>query len=220
MSAAELAAARTERAARYQAAQRGQAAAPPATDAEAVVASSDDAVACKRERLSEDALAADPLEGIVLSGVADCPEEAREAVKAKKMCEVDCRLWESNFKPVSAGSRVFTLNRGEGSLHDKKAETDAERERNIRHLTESALRIHTARTRGERVWVHCHLGMNRGPAGLMAYCILHTEMRSLKEVFTRVKAHDKRQPKVAATSRNTFAAELVTMCIRAGKTLE
>ena len=41
--------------------------------------------------------------------------------------------------------------RGEGALHDKKAETSAEQERNIRHLTESARRIHAARSRGERV---------------------------------------------------------------------
>ena len=162
----------------------------------------------------------DPLEGIVLSGVEDCPAEVREALRSKKIYEVDCRLWETGFKPLSVGSRVFTLNSGEGALHDKKADNDKDRERNIRHLTESALRIHTARSRGERVWVHCHLGKNRGPAGLMSYLILHTQVRSLREVFARVKAHDKRQPRVAATERNTFAAELATMCTRAGKPLD
>jgi len=59
--------------------------------------------------------------------------------------------------------------------------------------------------------------MNRGPAGIMAYLILHTACPSLADAFERVKRHDTRKPRVAATTRNTFAEELRMMCLRVGK---
>jgi hypothetical protein len=51
----------------------------------------------------------------------------------------------------------------------------------------------------------------------MAYLILHTACPSLADAFERVKRHDTRKPRVAATTRNTFAEELRMMCLRVGK---
>ena len=140
MSAAELAAARAERAARF-AAHQGTATSqsPPA-----ITAPVQEAVA---EAAAPSVDLDSVLTGIELSG-------ERDRVGTHTATEVDCRLWESAWKAV-AGSRVFTLNHGEGRLHDTRAETEVARARNIRFLTESARLIHQARSRGEPVWVHC-----------------------------------------------------------------
>lgn len=61
------------------------------------------------------------------------------------------------------------------------------------------------------------VGKNRGPAGLFAYLILHTNVPSLDEAFQMVKRHDTRNPRVVATSRNTFLEELKIMCAKVGK---
>ena len=143
MSAAELAAARAERAARFAAHQvTATSQSPPAP----ATAPPPDAVAEAVAQSSADLDAV--LTGIELSG-------ERDRVGTHAATEVDCRLWESAWKPVTSGSRVFTLNHGEGRLHDTRAETEVARARNIRFLTESARLIHQARSRGEAVWVHC-----------------------------------------------------------------
>ena len=59
-------------------------------------------------------------------------------------------------------------------------------------------------------------GINRGPAGLLAYLLLHTRVRSLREAQRAVKGV---RPK-ARTRSNTFAQELQTICAAAGKPLE
>lgn len=145
------------------------------------------------------------LDGIILSGVEDMPEEAKSAT------EVDCRTDDAEFVPEVKGGRIFTLRNGEGKLKDRKGECF---ERNVRHLTKSAGRIAAARARGEHVWVHCAQGINRGPAGLMAYLLLHTECMSLRAVHELV-----RSIRVKARCRkNTFAGELVHICeVVAGK---
>jgi hypothetical protein len=173
MSTAELAAARAERAARFAAAQASAAAAapppppppPPPLAQPAALRADDDAddaavePPARRQRVRENTAentantddadcAADVLACIELSG-------ERDRQGTHKATEVDCRLWESAWRPVSAGSRVYTLNSGEGRLHDTRANTEAERQRNVRFLTESARLFHQARGRGEAVWVHC-----------------------------------------------------------------
>ena len=131
--------------------------------------------------------------------------------------EVDCRLWESSWVKQSEGSRAFTFGCGdEGTLQDKWAQTDAEQKANIRHLRESARRIDVATNAGQRCWVHCQMGKNRGPAGCIAFLLLHTPVASLAEAFGLV--HDSRQQ--AKTAQNTFVRELQTICLEAGKPLE
>lgn len=111
---------------------------------------------------------------------------------------------------------MFTLAKGAGALHDKAAKSDSERERNIRHLRESARRVDVAVRAGSRCWVHCHMGKNRGPAGCIAYLLLHTQVGSLKEAFQLVRNSRRK----ARTTNNTFARELQTICLQAGKPLE
>lgn len=220
MSAAELEEIRALRAARYRTAQAASAASALACPAEAPAAANQVLDVSRKRAADVNTLASasaetdDVLSGIYLSGVDDCPPDVTAGVRAKEIVEVDCRLWEAEWKPSAPNSRVFTLSSGEGHLADKRAETDAERERNIRHLVESARRIHEARKQGKRVWVHCHLGRNRGPGGLLAYLLIHTKVSSLAEAFARVKAHDSRTPKIAATRSNTFALELEIICTR------
>jgi hypothetical protein len=154
-----------------------------------------------------------PLHNIFLSGVEDAHESY------KYMCEVDCRLWETGFEArAGSGGRVFTLSHGEGKLADKPADTEVERERNIRHLTKSADKVRDAIKSGKPVWIHCHMGINRGPAGLMAYLLLHTAVPSLAAVFELIKEHDQHRRR-AHTARNTFAKELARICVRCGKEL-
>ena len=219
--AAELAAARAERAARFAA---QQAAATPAAPPAAEPA----AASRQAEAAAPDAYGDALLACIELSG-------ERDRVGTHKATEVDCRLWESAWKPVAAGSRVFTLNHGEGRLHDTRAETEVARARNIRFLTESARLIQQARSRGESVWVHCtevrqqrtehqpaHVGripsqgINRGPAGLLAYLLLHTDVPSLRDAYRVVK----RVRGKARTRSNTFSTELEAICRTADKPLE
>lgn len=204
MSAEQLAAARAERAARFAAHQAAAAAAaPPPVAPSEVVAESAAAEAAVPSAVYASALAC-----IELSG-------ERDRMGTHKVVEVDCRLWDTAWRPAAAGSRIMTLHSGEGKLHDTPATTEAERERNVRFLTESARRIQQARARGEAVWVHCTEGINRGPAGLMAYLLLHTELPSLKAVFRLVKSIRSK----ARTQSNTFAAELEVICRTAGKPL-
>jgi hypothetical protein len=59
-------------------------------------------------------------------------------------------------------------------------------------------------------------GINRGPAGLLAYLLLHTRVASLAAAFRVVK----RVRGKARTRSNTFAAELETICRSAGKPLQ
>ena len=151
------------------------------------------------------------LEGIFLSGVEDAPPEAKHAT------EIDCRKWEAGFEAEGASSRVFKFKCGEGKLNDRKG---GDFERNVRHLTNSALKVVDARRRGETVWVHCSMGMNRGPAGVIAYLLLHTDVPTLREVHRLVKELDAHRRK-ARTRSNTFAAELEHICVVvAGKPLE
>lgn len=153
MSAAELAAARAERAARF-AAQQASAppppppAPPPPAAEEGAGCTEEAAVPRDYDDATLDALASDVLRCIELSG-------ERDRQGTHPHTEVDCRLWETSFRPVASGSRVFTLHQGEGRLADRRAETAVDRERNVRFLTESARLIHQARARGEHVWVHC-----------------------------------------------------------------
>jgi hypothetical protein len=148
MSAAELAAARAERAARYAAQQADAAAAvpppPPQPPADAA-------------RTAESTSSASAPPGDDVHPVLACIELSgeRDRQGTHKATEVDCRLWENAWRPLAAGSRVFTLNHGEGKLHDTRAETDEARTRNMRFLSESARLIQQARSRGESVWVHC-----------------------------------------------------------------
>ena len=148
--------------------------------------------------------------GMWVSGVEDKPDGA------SAMEEVDCRLWETGFKKREGGGNVFTLSHGEGSLHDKVAETDAARARNVRHLVESARRIDVARRAGKTCWVHCHMGKNRGPAGAVAYLLLYTDVPSLAAAFRLLKKHREK----ARRQNNTFARELAEICAKAGKPLE
>ena len=64
------------------------------------------------------------------------------------------------------------------------------------------------------MWVHCAQGINRGPAGLMAFLLLHTDIPSLKAVHKLIKKRRK-----ARTKSNTFAKELEEICRTAGKPL-
>ena len=228
MSAAELAAARAERAARFAAHQETATSqsppAPPTAPLQAEVVA---------EAVAEAAVPVANLDA-VLTGIELSGE--RDRVGTHRATEVDCRLWESAWKPVAAGSRVFTLNHGEGKLQDTRAETEVARARNIRFLTESARLIHQARSRGEAVWVHCTevrtlprqdaacrradarhpQGINRGPAGLLAYLLLHTDVPSLhaaQRIVKRVRGK-------ARTRSNTFALELEAICRTADKPLE
>ena len=151
MSAAELAAARAERAARFAAHQEtatSQSPPAPPTAPLWAEAAAEAAALSAAEAAAPSADLDGVLAGIELSG-------ERDRVGTHRATEVDCRLWESAWKPVAAGSRVFTLNHGEGRLHDTRAETEVARARNIRFLTESARLIHQARSRGDAVWVHC-----------------------------------------------------------------
>ena len=212
MSAAELAAARAERAARYAAQQASAATLPPpapAASQQEVEGGAAEAPPRRRRLGGEHAADADVLDGIELSGERD-----RQGTHAAT--EVDCRLWESAWAPVARDSRVHVLQRGEGRLADTPAGDEAARERNIRFLTESARRIQQARGRGERVWVHCTEGSNRGPAGLLAYLLLHTRVPSLHAACRVVK---RARPR-ARTRSNTFALELETICGRAGKPVQ
>ena len=150
------------------------------------------------------------LEGIYLSGVEDQPA----AAKGAGVTEVDCRHGDAEFVAQTGGSgRVFTLQSGEGRLKDKKGEDFS---RNVRHLTSSAGKIRDARGASNegRVWVHCAQGINRGPAGLMAFLLLHTDIPSLKAVHKLIKKRRK-----ARTKSNTFAKELEEICRTAGKPL-
>ena len=151
-----------------------------------------------------------PLDGILLSGVEDAPPEAERAT------EVDCRNWGAGFEAEGASSRVFRFTSGEGKLADRKG---GDFERNVRHLTNSARAVADARGRGETVWVHCSMGMNRGPAGVMAYLLLHTEVPTLREAHRLLKAHDAHRGKAKCRS-NTFARELEHICTAAGKAIE
>ena len=129
---------------------------------------------------------------------------------------MDCRHDGAGFVAEQGSSRVFRMSFGEGKLADKRG---GDRERNIRHLTKNAKRIQEARAADGgkgRVWVHCAQGINRGPAGLMAYLLLHTDAPSLKAVQRMVKA---RRAK-ARTRSNTFATELEEICRAASKPLE
>ena len=110
---------------------------------------------------------------------------------------------------------MFRLTAGEGRLRDRKG---GDHQRNIRHLKKSAGRIKQARARNGgrgRVWVHCFAGINRGPAGLLAYLLLHTKVPSLAAAHAVVK----RMRRKARTSSNTFASELEDICKSAGKPL-
>jgi hypothetical protein len=155
----------------------------------------------------------DPLLGVFLSGVKDQPSEAKEA----DVIEVDCRCDDATFKAGTGGDgpKVFRLVAGEGSLKDRPG---GDFERNVRHLKSSASKIAAARARGAggrgRVWVHCTEGINRGPAGLIAYLLLHTRTPSLEAAYKRVKAARAR----ARCENNTFASELEHICVAlAGK---
>ena len=60
-------------------------------------------------------------------------------------------------------------------------------------------------------------GINRGPAGLLAYLLLHTPIPSLAAAYSLVK----RTRAKARTRHNTFASELEDICTKAaGKPLE
>lgn len=146
----------------------------------------------------------DPLAQIWLSGVDDKPVEAEDSV------EVDCRLDDASFVAEKEGSHIFRLQDGEGNLRDRRG---GDFERNVRHLSKSAARIAHARAEGKGVWVHCHQGINRGPAGLIAYLLLHTEVESLAAAFEAVAAMRSK----ARTHRNTFAAELAAIALSVGK---
>ena len=61
--------------------------------------------------------------------------------------------------------------------------------------------------------------MNRGPAGVMAYLLLHTDVPTLKEVHRLLKEHDAHRGKARCRS-NTFAKELQHICAEAGKAIE
>ena len=63
------------------------------------------------------------------------------------------------------------------------------------------------------------MGINRGPAGVLAYLLLHTSTPSLAAAFALVRAHDAHRGK-ARTERNTFAAELAMISAGAGKPLQ
>jgi len=90
-------------------------------------------------------------------------------------------------------------------------------ERNTRFLRESARLIQQARARGEAVWVHCTEGINRGPAGLLAYLLIYEDrVKSLADAFRLVEAVRKK----ARTTRNTFVVELESICRAAGKPLQ
>mmetsp|Transcript_25053 Transcript_25053/g.64694 ORF Transcript_25053/g.64694 Transcript_25053/m.64694 type:complete len:226 (+) Transcript_25053:46-723(+) len=151
--------------------------------------------------------AEDPLAHICLSGVDDKPPEAEYAV------EVDCRLDDASFVAEVEGSHIFRLQDGEGNLRDRPAHSGGDVERNIRHLSKSAARIAQARAEGKAVWVHCHQGINRGPAGLIAYLLLHTNVPSLEAAFEAVKAMRAK----ARTQNNTFATELTAIARSVGK---
>ena len=166
------------------------------------------APAAKRAAVA--ASAPSPLDGILLSGVEDAPPAAARAT------EVDCRNWGAGFEAEGASSRVFRFTSGEGKLADRKG---GDFERNVRHLTNSARAVADARGRGETVWVHCSMGMNRGPAGVMAYLLLHTEVPTLREAHRLLKAHDAHRGKAKCRS-NTFARELEHICTAAGKAIE
>ena len=58
-------------------------------------------------------------------------------------------------------------------------------------------------------------GINRGPAGLLAYLLLHTRVASLREAYNIVKSVRSK----ARTRSNTFSTELETICREAGKPL-
>ena len=59
-------------------------------------------------------------------------------------------------------------------------------------------------------------GINRGPAGLIAYLLLHTKVPTLRSAYRIVKhAREK-----ARTRSNTFAAELEEICRAAGKPVQ
>ena len=155
------------------------------------------------------------LEGVYLSGIADKPL----AACAADVVEVDCRHDGAGFVAEGGSGRVFRLTAGEGRLRDRKG---GDHQRNVRHLTKSAGRIARARAHGGgggkgRVWVHCFAGINRGPAGLIAYLLLHTRVPSLAAAHALVK---RARPKARCRS-NTFAAELQDICKKsAGKPLE
>ena len=59
-------------------------------------------------------------------------------------------------------------------------------------------------------------GINRGPAGLLAYLLLHTDVPSLREA-QRIVKHVRAK---ARTRSNTFAVELEAICCSAGKPLD
>lgn len=151
---------------------------------------------------------ADPLLGIFLSGVEDQPPEAR----AKGVVEVDCRRDDAAFKAGTGGygRRTFRFHAGLGDLKDRSG---GDFERNVRHLEASARKIAAARACGSRVWVHCAQGINRGPAGLIAYLLLYTPTPSLPAAFKLVKAARAK----ARCKKNTFVRELAHICTLAGK---
>jgi hypothetical protein len=60
-----------------------------------------------------------------------------------------------------------------------------------------------------------HQGINRGPAGLLAYLLLHTRVASLRDAYNIVKGVRSK----ARTRSNTFSTELETICREAGKPL-
>lgn len=115
MSAEELQAARAERAARYAAAQASSAAPADVSSADAATRkrSADAAVLVSTQQRVSTQISApvapgvpvaprrlppgggpDPLAGIVLSGVDDCPAEVTQGLRKGQFVEVDCRLWE------------------------------------------------------------------------------------------------------------------------------
>jgi len=59
------------------------------------------------------------------------------------------------------------------------------------------------------------MGINRGPAGVMAYLLLHTSVPTLAHAQRAVRKIRKK----AAITRNTFVRELEMICLAAGKPL-
>lgn len=143
--------------------------------------------------------------GIFVSGEDDRPDGW------ESMEEVDCRKWDTDTKTTGA---ITTLSFGEGKLADKRG---GDAERNIRHLTHSANLIKAHRAKGRRCWVHCHQGINRGPAGAIAYLLLHTPVPTLAEACRIVRAARSKARSDEDRRPNTFLGELRTIAARNGK---
>ena len=165
-----------------------------------------------------------PLNHIWLSGVGDkyhgSVVDARGLSLPRKSTdytEVACYSDEADFEAAGQNPKVFTLQPGMGKLKDKPAKSDQESERNIKHLKKSAKKIFKARQRDEDVWVHCQAGINRGPAGLIAYLMLHTEVESLHEAHKLINSVRRKAHTTYTNSPNTFSTELERIAHEAGK---